>query len=59
MIASVPILMILTHRPGYKQPLGERAHFSRMALGHLAPEDSQAMAGQRSQGTLATASSRS
>ena len=45
-IASVPILMILTHRPGYSQPLGERAHFSRIALGHLPPEESQAMAGQ-------------
>jgi class 3 adenylate cyclase/tetratricopeptide (TPR) repeat protein len=45
-IASVPILMILTHRPGYNQPLGERAHFSRIALGHLPPEESQAMAGQ-------------
>jgi class 3 adenylate cyclase/tetratricopeptide (TPR) repeat protein len=45
-IASVPILMILTHRPGYKQPLGDRAHFSRIALGHLPPEESQAMAGE-------------
>jgi predicted ATPase/class 3 adenylate cyclase len=43
-IASVPILMILTHRPGYSQPLGERAHFSRIALGHLPPEQSAAMA---------------
>jgi class 3 adenylate cyclase/tetratricopeptide (TPR) repeat protein len=43
-IASVPILMILTHRPGYSQPLGERAHFSRIALGHLPPEESAAMA---------------
>jgi class 3 adenylate cyclase/tetratricopeptide (TPR) repeat protein len=44
-IASVPILMILTHRPGYSQPLGERAHFSRIALGNLPPEQSTAMAG--------------
>jgi class 3 adenylate cyclase/tetratricopeptide (TPR) repeat protein len=45
-IASVPILMILTHRPGYRQPLGERAHFSRIALGHLPPGECQEMAGQ-------------
>jgi class 3 adenylate cyclase/tetratricopeptide (TPR) repeat protein len=45
-IASVPILMILTHRPGYTQPLGERAHFSRIALGHLPPEASTEMAEQ-------------
>ena len=45
-IASVPILMILTHRPGYSQPLGERAHFSRIALGQLPPEESTEMAGQ-------------
>jgi class 3 adenylate cyclase/tetratricopeptide (TPR) repeat protein len=44
-IATVPILMILTHRPGYSQPLGDRAHFSRIALGHLPPEESTAMAG--------------
>jgi class 3 adenylate cyclase len=45
-IASVPILMILTHRPGYSQPLGERAHFSRIAIDHLPPEESTEMAEQ-------------
>jgi class 3 adenylate cyclase/tetratricopeptide (TPR) repeat protein len=43
-VASVPILMVLTHRPGYKQPLGERAHFSRIALSQLPPEASTEMA---------------
>jgi class 3 adenylate cyclase/tetratricopeptide (TPR) repeat protein len=43
-IASVPILMVVTHRPGYKQPLGERAHFSRIALGHLPPDETTEMA---------------
>jgi class 3 adenylate cyclase/tetratricopeptide (TPR) repeat protein len=51
-IASVPMLLLLTHRPGYVHSLGERGHFSRVALRHLPPEESAAMA----EGVLNTSS---
>ncbi|HKZ50878.1 MAG TPA: hypothetical protein VJ256_03875, partial [Dehalococcoidia bacterium] len=43
-IASAPVLLVLTYRPGYAHSLGERTYFSRVALGHLAPEESVVMA---------------
>ncbi|MGD0205868.1 MAG: adenylate/guanylate cyclase domain-containing protein, partial [Dehalococcoidia bacterium] len=43
-IASAPVLLILTYRPGYAHSLGERTYYSRLALGHLPPEESAAMA---------------
>jgi predicted ATPase len=43
-IASAPVLFILTYRPGYTHSLGERTYYSRVALGHLAPEESVVMA---------------
>ncbi|MCH7578533.1 MAG: tetratricopeptide repeat protein, partial [Chloroflexi bacterium] len=43
-VASAPVLLILTYRPGYAHSLGERTYYSRLALGHLPPEESAAMA---------------
>ncbi|MFQ5974406.1 MAG: hypothetical protein ACE5Q3_18950, partial [Alphaproteobacteria bacterium] len=45
--ASVPtsrVLMILTYRPGYTHPLGERTYHTRVGLGALSSEDSVQMA---------------
>ena len=43
-VASAPVLLVLTYRPGYAHSLGERTYYSRLALGHLPPEESAAMA---------------
>jgi len=43
-VASAPVLLILTYRPGFAHSLGERTYYSRLALGHLPPEESAAMA---------------
>ncbi|HEY3080215.1 MAG TPA: AAA family ATPase [Chloroflexota bacterium] len=43
-IPQAPVLLVLTHRPGYTHSLGERAHFTRLALGELRPEESAAVA---------------
>ncbi|MCH8345893.1 MAG: AAA family ATPase [Chloroflexi bacterium] len=43
-VASAPVLLVLTYRPGYAHSLGDRSYFSRLALGHLPPEESAAMA---------------
>jgi predicted ATPase len=40
-----PVLLILTHRPGYAHPLGDRSSFTRLALKGLPPEESAALAG--------------
>ncbi len=42
--ASTPVLIILTYRPGYVQPFGERTYYSRLALEHLPPEESATLA---------------
>ncbi len=39
-IPSLPILFMLTYRPGYVTTLGERSYFNRIALAPLPPEDS-------------------
>lgn len=44
MIGSLPVLMILSYRPSYTHSLGERSYYNRLALGHLAQEDSVVMA---------------
>jgi class 3 adenylate cyclase/tetratricopeptide (TPR) repeat protein len=38
-IASVPVLLILTYRPDYSHTLGERTYYSRLSLGNLIPEE--------------------
>ncbi|HXH23514.1 MAG TPA: AAA family ATPase [Dehalococcoidia bacterium] len=38
--ASAPVLMLLTFRPGYSQPFGDRSYFSRIALSNLGAEES-------------------
>jgi class 3 adenylate cyclase/tetratricopeptide (TPR) repeat protein len=43
-IASAPVLLILTHRPDYAHSLGERTHYSRLTLSNLPSEESVAMA---------------
>jgi len=43
-VASAPVLLILTYRPGHAHSLGERTYYSRLALGHLPPEQSAIMA---------------
>ncbi|MCH8995271.1 MAG: AAA family ATPase [Chloroflexi bacterium] len=43
-VASAPVLLVLNYRPGYAHSLGERTYYSRLALGHLPPEESAAMA---------------
>ncbi|MEX1253421.1 MAG: adenylate/guanylate cyclase domain-containing protein [Dehalococcoidia bacterium] len=45
LIAGTPILLVLTHRPGYSQALGDRTYYNRLALRHLAPADSATLAG--------------
>ncbi len=43
-IASIPVLMILTYRPNYKHTLGERTYFSRLSLSKLLPDEGVALA---------------
>lgn len=42
-IARLPVLLLLTARPGYKNTFGDRSHVSRLALSHLPPGSSAAM----------------
>jgi class 3 adenylate cyclase len=43
-VATAPVLMVLTSRPGYHHRLGERSYFHRIALSGLRPEDTASMA---------------
>ncbi|MBI1885977.1 MAG: AAA family ATPase [Chloroflexi bacterium] len=43
-VATAPVLMILSSRPDYTHALGERTYFSRIALSFLPPEESAAIA---------------
>jgi class 3 adenylate cyclase/tetratricopeptide (TPR) repeat protein len=43
-VPTVPVLLVLTYRPGYEHALGERTYISRLALGHLTDEESAALA---------------
>ncbi|MGH6792650.1 MAG: ATP-binding protein, partial [Methyloceanibacter sp.] len=43
-VQSLPVLMILTYRPGYAHSLGDRTYYSRLALSHLPAEESVAIA---------------
>jgi predicted ATPase len=38
------ILLVLTHRPGHRQPFGDRSYHRRITLGALEPDDMAAMA---------------
>src|SRR5262249_10900991 len=42
-ISGAPVLLILTYRPGYASPLGERSYASRLALETLPAEESAAL----------------
>jgi len=43
-VATTPVLLVLTYRPGHSLSLGERTYYSRLALGHLRPEESAVIA---------------
>jgi tetratricopeptide (TPR) repeat protein len=43
-LAGAAVLLILTYRPGYSQPFGDRTYHSRIALGPLSDEESTRMA---------------
>jgi class 3 adenylate cyclase/tetratricopeptide (TPR) repeat protein len=43
-VPSAPVLLLLTYRPGYIHPLGERGHPTSLTLGHLGHEDGMALA---------------
>jgi class 3 adenylate cyclase/tetratricopeptide (TPR) repeat protein len=51
-VATSRVLLVLTYRPGYVHPFGERSYHTRLALNALSNEDSVQMA----QGVLAAAS---
>jgi tetratricopeptide (TPR) repeat protein len=54
-VPSAPVLLLLTYRPGYIHPLGERGHPTSLALGQLGHEDGMALAeGVLEGGTLPT-----
>jgi tetratricopeptide (TPR) repeat protein len=44
LIATLPVLLVLTYRPGYTPALGERTYYNRLALGHLPSRESVALA---------------
>ena len=43
LVATAPILLVLSYRPGYAYSLGEKTYYSRLALGHLPSEERGAM----------------
>jgi class 3 adenylate cyclase/tetratricopeptide (TPR) repeat protein len=43
-VAASRVLLVLTYRPGYLQPFGERTYHTRLALDALSSEDSVQMA---------------
>ncbi len=44
LVATAPVLLVLTHRPGYSHPLADRTYFSRLAISVLRPEESAIVA---------------
>ena len=42
-LVSIPVVLVLTSRPGYTHVLSERSYFSRLALGNLRAEDGATM----------------
>ena len=44
-IAGLPALLVLTHRPGYSHPFGDRSYHSRVALQPLSAREMGEMAG--------------
>ena len=43
LVATLPVLFVLSYRPGYSHSLGERTYFSRLALSNLPADESTAM----------------
>ena len=43
-VTSLPVLRVLSHRPGVTHGLGERSHYSRLVLRDLPPDDSALVA---------------
>ncbi|HEX2483916.1 MAG TPA: AAA family ATPase, partial [Myxococcota bacterium] len=44
-VATLPALIVLTHRPGYQHPFGDRSYHSRIALQPLSEGEMRAMTG--------------
>jgi class 3 adenylate cyclase/pimeloyl-ACP methyl ester carboxylesterase len=42
-IAAVPVLVLLTHRPGYTPPVGDQTYYSRITLHRLSDAQMRAM----------------
>jgi class 3 adenylate cyclase/pimeloyl-ACP methyl ester carboxylesterase len=42
-IATVPVLVLLTHRPGYTPPFGEQTYYTRITLHRLSDTQMQSM----------------
>ncbi|MBI3455344.1 MAG: AAA family ATPase [Candidatus Rokubacteria bacterium] len=43
-LAGAPVLLVLTYRPGYAQPLGDRTYYSRIVLQPLSEDETVRMA---------------
>ncbi|MDP8930382.1 MAG: AAA family ATPase, partial [Actinomycetota bacterium] len=43
-VGSLPVLLVLTHRPGYTPPLPDRSYYSRLALRRLPERETLAVA---------------
>ena len=43
-VASLPVLLVLSHRPGVTPGLGERSYYSRLVLDDLPPDESASVA---------------
>jgi class 3 adenylate cyclase len=40
LVVSIPVLLLLTYRPGYSPSLGDRSYFHRITLSHIPPDKS-------------------
>ncbi len=51
-VASIPVLLVLTYRPDYNHTLGERTYYNRLSLSNLLPEEGVALASGMLQVTI-------
>ncbi len=42
-VATAPVLLVLTHRPGYQHPFGDRSFHRRLALQTLSADETESM----------------
>jgi DNA-binding NtrC family response regulator/tetratricopeptide (TPR) repeat protein len=57
-LAGVPLMLVLTYRPGYRPPWTDRSNFTQIALHGLSRDDSAAMVGPMLASGVATESLR-